>query len=127
MERTSLAPLVGVLACLAFLSTLAVPFQSAGAGLYYETGAVNPLLGGLLALIAVIVFAAGRQGRTDPALAAGVTLALGLLAAGMAVAWALTARTDVLSITRYHRHALVVTASTVPLVAAWYARELRVW
>ncbi|WP_181686119.1 DUF7548 family protein [Halorhabdus salina] len=127
MDRTRLAPLVGVLACLAFLSALAIPFQSSGAGLYYDTGVVNPLLGGLLVLIAVIVFAAGHEERTDPALAAGITLAIGLLASGMAIAWALTARTDVLSITRFHRHALVATAGAIPIVAAWYARELRIW
>ncbi|WP_135662095.1 DUF7548 family protein [Halorhabdus rudnickae] len=124
MDRTRLAPLAGILACLAFLAALAMPLGSSGGGLYYATGALNPLVGGLFAVVLVVVFAAGRQERTDPALAAGVALAFGLVITAATVVWAVTARTDVLSITRFHRHALLGTASGVPLAAAWYAFEL---
>ncbi|WP_136686691.1 DUF7548 family protein [Halorhabdus amylolytica] len=127
MDRTRLAPTVGILACLAFLGVLAVPLGSPSAGLYYASGALNPLIGGLLALVTVIVFAAGRQRRTDPSLAAGVALAFGLVITVTVIAWASTARTDVLSNTQYHRYALAGTAAAVPIVAAWYARELDVW
>ena len=127
MDRTRLVPTVGILACLAFLGALAAPLGSPSTGVYYSSGALNPLIGGLLALVTVIVFAAGRQRRTDPSLAAGVALAFGLVITVTAIAWASTARTDVLSITPYHRHALAGTAAAVPVVAAWYARELDVW
>ena len=127
MDRTRLAPTVGVLACLAFLAVLSMPLTAPGGGSYYASGALNPLIGGLLALVTVVVFAAGRQERTDPALAAGTALAFGLLIALAAVVWAVTARTDVLSITQFHRHALAGTAAAIPLAAVWYARELRIW
>lgn len=127
MDRLRLAPAIGVLACLAFLAALVVPFQSPGAGTYYASGALNPLIAGLFAVVTLIVFAAGRQDRTDPLTAAGIALAFGLVIVLTAFVWATTARTDVLAITSYHRHVLVGTGAIIPLVAAWYARELGVW
>lgn len=88
---------------------------------------MNPLVGGLFALVAVIVFAAGREERTDPPLAAGATLALGLLITGLVVLWLVTARTDAISITWLHRYALAATAITIPLAATWFAHELEVF
>jgi len=124
MDRLRLAPAVGVLACLAFLVVLSAPLTSSVAGTYYGSGVLNPAIGGLLALVTAIVFAAGRQERTDPALAAGIALAFGLVIALTVLVWAATARTDIPSISRYHRHALGGTAATLPIVASWYAREL---
>lgn len=126
MNRTRLAPGVGILACLAFLTALAFPFSTGAVSVYYSSGTLNPLLGGLLALIAVIVLAAGRQERTDPALAAGVGFALGMLITVITVVWFATVRTDAISITWLHRYGLTGTAIVIPIAAAWYARELGV-
>ncbi|MFB6200896.1 MAG: hypothetical protein ABEI98_02685 [Halorhabdus sp.] len=127
MDRFRLAPTVGLLACLGYLGVLSVPLTAPSGSVYYSSGVLNPLLGGLFVIVTVIALAAGRQHRTDPALAAGVSLAFGVLIVFVSVAWAATARTDVPSIARLHRHALAGMALCIPLSAAWYARELGVW
>ncbi|CCQ32201.1 hypothetical protein HLRTI_001360 [Halorhabdus tiamatea SARL4B] len=127
MDRTRLVPAVGILACLAFLAALSFPFSAGSVSTYYTSGALNPLFGGLFALVTIIVLAAGREERTDPARSAGVALALGLLIAVIVVVWLMTARTDVLSITWLHRYALAGTAVSIPIVAAWYAYALDIF
>lgn len=129
MERSRrLAPLAGIVASLLVIGALVVPYaleRSAIVGLYYDSGAVNPLVTGLLAVVAVVVFAAGRQGRTDPGLAAGVTLTLGIFVVLATVAWALTVRVDVAGASlSSHRWVLVALTLTLPATAAWYARSL---
>jgi hypothetical protein len=130
MNDLRIAPTVGIVACLAVLGTLAAPYvladSAANVGTYYSSGAINPLLAGLFALVVLIVFAAGREGRTDPGLAAGAALALGLFTVLIAVAWALTTRVDAIAITTGHRWAVVATAALLPLSAVWFARALRV-
>jgi hypothetical protein len=128
MNDLRLAPTVGIVASLAVLAALAAPYvlaeSAADVGLYYGSGALNPLLGGLFALVVLIVFAAGREGRTDPELAAGAALALGLFTLLIVVAWALTVRVDVLVIATGHRWAVVAVAALLPASALWFARAL---
>ena len=130
MNDLRVAPTVGIVACLAVLAALAAPYvladSTANVGLYYSSGAINPLLAGLFALVVLIVFAAGREGRTEPDLAAGAALALGLFTLLIAVAWALTTRVDVIAITTSHRWVVVATAALLPVSAVWFARALRV-
>lgn len=128
MDDLRLAPTVGIVACLAVLFALAAPYLLGVAGVagYYGSGAVNPLLAGLFALVALIVFAAGREGRSDPGLAAGVAVALGMFMFLVTAAWALTVRIDAVQFTANHRWAVVGAAALVPLSAGWYARALGV-
>ncbi|QSG13894.1 DUF7548 family protein [Halapricum desulfuricans] len=122
------APLVGIAACLLVIVVLATPYvltESQTAGLYYESGVVNPLLAGLLVVPAVVVFAAGRQGRTDRALAAGVTLTLGIFIVTITIAWASTVQFGIVDMSlASHRWALVTVAMGVPLAGTWYAHAL---
>lgn len=128
MNTRRLAPTVGIVGCLAVLGALLAPYllaeSASGVGGYYSSGAINPLVAGLFALVSVIVFAAGRKGRTDPELAAGVTLAFGAFMVLVTVAWALTARIDAVQLSANHRWLVVVTALVVPASATWYARSL---
>lgn len=122
-------PVVGIAACAVVLAGLAVPFVLADpgqVGLYYDSGAVNPLVAGLFAVLSIVVFAAGREGRTDPALAAGVTLTMGVFTTVVAVAWALTVRVDVVDAAAVSAHplALAVVSLSLPAAATWYARSL---
>lgn len=129
MERSrQIAPLTGVAACLLVLGVIAVPYlltDSSTASLYYDSGLLHPFVAGLLAVVLIVVLAAGRQERTDPALAAGIALTLGLFMVLLTVAWALTMRVDIAgaSLTD-HRWMLVAVTVTVPVTAAWYARSL---
>lgn len=135
MEQARLAPLVGIAAAIVALLLLAGPYlvvETASAiGTYYATGAITPLLTGLFALLSILIFAAGRQGRTDPALAAGATLVMGIFAVVIALAWALTVPRGVVTglgtneLLAYHRWALALTALAMPVAAVWYARSMR--
>ncbi len=128
MDDLRIAPLVGIVGCLAVLLALGAPYvlveDASGIGLYYSSGAVNPLLAGLFAMVALIALAAGREGRSDPAMAAGVALVLGGVITVIAMAWALTARVDVVAIDTAHRWLVAVMSVFVPAGAAWFARAL---
>lgn len=131
MDEATLAPTLGVLSCFAVLVVLAWPYllASPGAvGTYYTTGFLTPLAAGLFALVGIIAFAAGREGRSDPALVAGVGLVLGLFVFAISFAWALTARVDVLqspgAVLPQQRWVLAAVSAIVPASGAWYARAL---
>lgn len=128
MDDLRLAPTLGIVACLAVLAVLGVPYvladSAADVGTYYGTGAINPLLAGLFALVGIIIFAAGREGRTDPGLAAGVMLTLGVFIVLINLAWALTARVDVVAIQESYRWLLTGVSLGVPASAAWFTRAL---
>lgn len=125
MEATRLAPLVGIAGCIGVLGALAYPLLVVDAAVgYYGAGAINPLAAGFLALLAIVVLAAGRQGRTDPAFAAGVGLVLGLAVLVILALWALTLRPDLVPIDPNHRWVATAVAAIVPLGAGWYARSL---
>ncbi|TSD14320.1 hypothetical protein DP107_08715 [Haloglomus irregulare] len=132
MKGTKTAPTAGIVGCLLVLAVLVWPYLQEPASVvsaYYGSGAVTPLAAGLLAFVSVIVFAAGREERSDPALVAGAVLVFGGFVAVTGVLFALTARVDALggasALLTYQRW-LLATAGLVPLASAgWYARALR--
>ncbi|MCU4799093.1 hypothetical protein OB920_01730 [Halobacteria archaeon HArc-gm2] len=137
MEATRLAPSVGIVASALVLFVLTIPYALVEAGsavaTYYAAGTVNPLVVGLFALVALMVFAAGRQGRSPPDLVAGAALVLGLFMFVISLLWAVTLPGNPLlefstsPILEYHRAVLVLTSLGVPASAVWYARALRIF
>ncbi|MFB6297390.1 MAG: hypothetical protein ABEH56_02590 [Salinirussus sp.] len=125
MDGRRVAPLVGIAGCLGVLAALAYPYLvSDGVGAYYGSGMVNPLVAGLLALLGIIVFAAGREGRSDPVFAAGAALVFGLAVLLLLLGWGLTARVDAVTVEGAHRWIVTGLAFPAPVAAAWYARAL---
>jgi len=126
MQQVRLAPLVGIVGCLAVLGALAYPYVAGdgGVGAYYASGVVNPLVAGLLALVATIVLAAGREERTDPGFAAGAALVFGLFIVGILLAWGMTARLDTVAVSQYHRWVTAGVAVLIPAGGLWFARSL---
>ncbi|PSP74072.1 hypothetical protein BRC86_07455 [Halobacteriales archaeon QS_3_64_16] len=134
MDARRLAPTLGIGFCSLALVVLAIPYllvgNSTAVSFYYANGAINPLVAGLLCAITIVVFAAGREDRTDPGIAAGVGLAVGTFVALIAIAWALTVPEElVLQLSRndllaYHRSALVLASVGVFASGLWYARAL---
>ena len=126
MESVRVAPLVGIVGCLAVLAALLAPYLlvAGGVGTYYGSGVVNPLAAGLLALVTIIVLAAGREGRADPGLAAGAGLVFGLFIFLIALGWGMTARVDVVALPEWHRWVTAGVAVVTPLSAVWYTRAL---
>ena len=134
MNDLRVAPTVGIVGCLLYLVTLAVPYAlvetTSAIGAYYDSGALTPLVPATFAIVGVIVFAAGREGRADPSLAAGAGVVLGVFILGLSLVWAATVPESlVLGLTEstlmeHHRWAVVAAAVPVPLGAAWFADAL---
>ena len=127
------APTVGVVAALAALAVVVAPYfliDATEAAVYYSAPTFVPihLVVGLFAMVAVVVFAAGRNGRTDPPTAAGAAVVLGGFMALLVFWWALAVGGLVGSLTDvatfdYHRWLLLVAVLAVAASAGWYARE----
>jgi len=128
MEHDRVAPLVGILGCLAVLAALAYPYFAvpADVGAYYAAGALNPLAAGALALVTIIVLAAGRERRTEPDFAAGVALVFGLAIVVILALWATSVRLDVAAVHPDHRWVATGVSLLVPAGSAWFARSLGV-
>lgn len=134
MDQLRLAPTVGIVGSLLYLASLAVPYflvESQGAvGAYYDAGTLTPLIPAVLALVTLIVVAAGREGRSDPGLAAGAGIVLGLFMVVLTLLWALTVPESLVlglteqTVMQYHRWVAVAVAVPVPLGAVWFARAL---
>ncbi len=134
MDPDERPPTAGILACLLVLAALAWPYLQepvAAVSAYYGTAAITPLAAGLLALVAVIIFAAGRQKRSDPELVAGAGLVFGLFIAIICLSFAFSARIDVIGgsspLLSYQRWVLAAASSLVPVASVWYARTLRLF
>ncbi|MFB6207080.1 MAG: hypothetical protein ABEJ05_11210 [Haloglomus sp.] len=131
MNPRKAAPTVGIVGCLLVLAVLAWPYlqePTAVVATYYASGAVTPLAAGLLAFVGIIVFAAGREERSDPALVAGAALVFGLFVLVINLTFALSARVDVLggssALLTYQRWLLAVVGLVPVVGAGWYARTL---
>ena len=145
MESRRLAPTLGIVASFVVLGLLLVPYAvvDGDAGIYYGAGALSPWVGGLLALVAVVVFAAGREERTAPETAAGVGVGLGLAVTVVLGVWAVTVPSEVpLQLTtaeplvgplttgvviEYHRWLLAAVGALLPTASVWYGRALRLF
>jgi hypothetical protein len=139
MDRSRLPPLVGIVASLLVVCLLGAPYAlvrtSPGTAVatYYGTGAFNPLFTGLFALVLAMVLAAGFQRRADPALVAGIGLALGTLIFLVIALWATTVPREVVvgmdapTIMADHRWILAACALVTPLASLVWARTMRIF
>lgn len=137
MDRLRVPPTVGMVGALATVIAVLVPYvavtgqDATAVGAFYGSGVAGPNVAGLFAGIALVVFAAGRQGRTEPDTVAGAALALGLVTLLVAVAWAVTADVEVAQNTSSTwlpdvRWVIVATTALLPTSALWYAQVLGV-
>jgi len=99
---------------------------------YAAFGPVGPPYIAVLALVALIVLAAGRQGRTEPDAAAGVALVLGLLVVVLTSMWAfggveeLVGSLSEAAWLEYHRWVLLVGGVGVLGGSLWFADAIGV-
>ena len=80
MRPSARPPTVGLLASLLVVMAVLWPYLSepvTSVSAYYDTAPITPLAVGLLAMVSIIAFAAGRQRRSEPELVAGAVLILG--------------------------------------------------
>jgi hypothetical protein len=129
---------VGVVSAAAYAVAMGVPYVAGGVPggavptSYTEFGAVGPPYISVLALVALIVLAAGRQGRTAPDVAAGVALVVGLIVTVLTALWAFGGVAGVVGTLstaawlEYHRWVLLGTAGGVFGGALWFADAIGV-
>lgn len=145
MESRRAAPTLGVVVSACFVLLLLVPYlvvdDATGVSTYYTAGTLTPWASGMMALVAIVVFAAGREDRTDPATAAGAGLGFGAVIFLITLLWAVSLPAEVpLQLTtaepilgglvttgtvlEYHRWVLAVVGALPAAAGAWYARSL---
>lgn len=135
MEPLRVPASAGTVAALAVTAVLLVPYLAIDAGpdaiaTYYGFGPISAIVVLILGLVTAVVFAAGWQGRADPATAAGTALGLGLVATVLAVLWALAVpESFVFGLTtgewfEYHRWSVVGATATTAGCGLWYAYAL---
>lgn len=133
MDREHAAATAGVVASLLTAGAVAAPYLLLPAGqldnvaAYYGTGVVTPLAPGLLGLLGAIIFAAGREGRSDPDLVAGIALAIGVFSLLVGLEWALAFRPGVfgggvaIEFLDGHRWSVPTGGLLETAAAVWYA------
>lgn len=136
MRPVQRPPTVGVVAALTYLLAILAPYLLLSdadvrtVALYYDAGVAGPQFLSLLAVVAAVLFAAGRQGRSDPDFVAGLALVLGVVLAALVLLWAVSVPESViLSIGEeewfaYHRWLVALAAVALAGAAAWYVRAL---
>ncbi|RDI70944.1 DUF7548 family protein [Halopelagius longus] len=134
MNTESVASAVGAVACLllaalVFAPALLVTQSGVGVAAYYAAGPVGISVVGFLGLLGVVVFLAGRGGRTDPVTVAGLVVVVGLAMLGFALLWAVSIDSTLVfsfppeyAWIENHRWAVVAVAAVVAVSAAAYAR-----
>ena len=134
-------PTLGIGAALVVLGLLLAPYllvpEVSAVGTYYSAGTVTPLVAGLFAIVSIVIFAAGREDRTDPAVAAGAGLVFGAFGTLVALVWTLTipnpdslvgslgsVRGIAATFLEYHRYLVVGATAAVAASGGWFARKL---
>jgi hypothetical protein len=134
MRTEQVAAALGTAGCVAVVVSLALPYVAASGwgtalGQYYAAGPLGVWGLVFFALVGIVVFLAGVRGRTDPTTAAGIALAIGVVALLIALVWALSASLEPLfgypgSWITDHRWIVVAVTAVVPLAAALYTRSV---
>lgn len=145
MESRRAAPTLGLVAAACFVLLLLVPYlvveDPGGVSAYYTAGTLTPWASGMMALVSIVVFAAGREDRTAPETAAGAGLGFGVVIFLITLLWAVTLPAEVpLQLTtaepilgellttgtvlEYHRWVLALVGALPAAAGAWYARSL---
>ncbi|QIB73649.1 hypothetical protein GL213_10960 [Halogeometricum borinquense] len=136
MANDTVAPTVGavaslLLALVVFAPALLISGSNASVADYYAAGPVGISVVGFFALLGIIIFLAGAQERTEPAIVAGLTLVLGVAMLAFAVIWAFSLDQTLLFSfpSQYawianHRWAVIGLTAVVPVAAGVYSRRV---
>ncbi len=134
MAGRQIAARIATVWCLLLVVGVGLPFvalDTSSVELYYSAGPVDPLLAGLLGICCAIVIAAASTERTEPSLAAGVSLSLMLFSLGITASWALSLDTELIlsfpvdPLFQYHPLAVVLTALLGTVSVFWYSHSLQ--
>lgn len=129
--RKSAGAIVSIGASLVLLAVLVWPFfpeTNRDIFIYYGSGALNPLLAGVLAIGVIVAFAAINGEYVARDVGAGVVLTLGVSILLVVSVWVVTGRVDVFRAPGWafpaQRWLLVVLSALIVLGAGWYTWTL---
>ncbi len=129
-------PTVGIVAALSYVLLAFAPYvllpetETPGLAIYYDYGIAGPPFLTLLVVVAVVLFAAGRERRTEPDFVAGLVIVLSAVLSLLVFVWALAVPESVVTglgealWLEYHRWLLVLTSLATLACSVWYARVL---
>lgn len=129
-------PTAGIVASLSYLFAIFGPYlilseeETAALPAYYDFGVAGPQFLAILPLVGLVLFAAGRQQRTEPDYIAGLTLVLGMVLTAFVAIWAVSVPQNVIlsigeaSWLEYHRWLVVLAALAMVACSLWYAKSL---
>ena len=132
MRLDSIAPTIGAFTCLILAGVVFVPaviITTPGVSVadYYAAGPFGISVVGFLAILNIVVFLAGKQGRTDPVTVAGIALVSAIAMIGFAAVWAVSITSTLLYgfPSQYawivnHRWVIVGLASVTALAGSGY-------
>ena len=133
MKPDRTLPYLGAVASLVFSLVAAAPYvlitgQRELLGAYYGAGPFGLTGAIFLAILGIVIFLSGVRGQADPALVAGIMLAVGLAIFGLAAAWTLLIPSGVIysfppqyDWLEYHPWATLVASGLIGGAAAGYA------
>ena len=133
MELDRAVPYAGALLAVLLAAVLAGPYfaiegQSQLLGAYYGSGPLGVVGAIFLAILGSVIFLSGVRGRADPALVAGIMLAVGVTILALTALWAFTIDPTVLfgfpatySWLELHRWVSLVIGVSLAAAAAAYA------
>ncbi|WP_255169669.1 DUF7548 family protein [Natrononativus amylolyticus] len=129
-------PTAGIVASISYLVVVFVPYvllsetEAAALPTYYDFGLAGPQFLAVLPLVGLVLFAAGRQQRTEPDYVAGLTLVLGMVLTALIAIWAISVPENVVlsigeaSWLEYHRWLVLLAGLAMVACSLWYAKSL---
>ena len=139
MRAVQRPPTAGIVAAVTYIVLVFAPYvlfaveDTNEIALYYDFGIAGPQYLSLLAAVGVILFAAGRERRTEPDLVAGLTLVLGLVLTIFVAIWAVSVPEDIVfalgdaAWVEHHRWLVVLAAAGLVVASLWYVRALELF
>lgn len=129
---------LGVLGNVAYVILVGAPYlvvpadRAGGLRAYYGSGAIDPPVLALFAVVGAMAFAGGRAERTNQATAAGAALVAALAVLVFTCFWAITVDVNSLPVVpgdwiAWHRWVILILAVVTTGAGVWYTRSLEVF
>ena len=121
----------GILVAISLLGAAAWPYLTLpeeawiAVGEYYAQGLFGLIVVLFLAVVAIVILAAGLRERTDPATVAGATVGIGTVMAILAIEWAVAVhRAGGVAFFTYHPWIVAGISLLLPAIGLLHARRI---
>lgn len=131
INRLRIATLIGIVACLAIVTGVVVPYvvvPPGGTAAYYAVTPIGPPVVAVFAGFVILLFVLGTFSQFDTSTVSGAILGTSLVTLVIAFYWAVSVPAGfVMELSRieelaYHRWLIIVLATLPLIVGLWYTR-----